>query len=144
MRLTKIIAVIMLVGSFSSCSEGTKYYENDVLAEEPFDLQLDGDKKWVVDEGMMVSIKEMENNINSFEGKEVADYKALSKTTKTNLSDLTSSCTMKGQSHDELHKWLIPFFDLNKALKKTKTIDDGEATLESMKYQLFVFNVYFE
>ncbi len=93
---------------------------------------------------MMVSIKKMEKNINEFEGDNVSNFKDLSKTTKANLSHLTASCTMTGQSHDELHKWLLPFFDLNSDLSKTENTNDGSKIVEDLQYELFVFNLYFE
>ena len=144
MRVVNLIMAFTLLLVIVSCTEAVKYNAEEVLTAAPHGLQLDNGEKWIVDEGMMVSIKDMEKTINDFDGHEVADFKYLSKTTKINLSNLTSSCTMKGQSHDELHKWLMPFFDLNKAMKKTNKVEEGQITLENMKYQLFVFSVYFK
>lgn len=144
MRLIKIIATLVLILTISSCSESQKYNAEDVLKEAPHQLELNEGEKWVVDKEMMVSIKSMEKSILDFKGNEISGFHNLSKTIKSNLSELTSSCTMKGQSHDELHKWLLPFFDLNFVLMETENSDEANQALESMEYELFVFGVYFK
>jgi hypothetical protein len=144
MKLTKIITSLILFIAVNSCSENVEYSAKNILKEAPHQLELDEGEKWIVDEGMMISIVEMENSVNDFEGNQISDFQTLSKSIKSNLSGLTSNCTMKGQSHDELHKWLLPFFDLNGELKEANDSDKSINIVKEMKYELFVFRVYFK
>jgi hypothetical protein len=86
----------------------------------------------------------MERDINSFDPKSENDYKVLAKNIDKNIDLLVSSCTMKGQSHDELHKWLVPFIDLSKEFSESKTEQEFAANLEKIKVSFVTFNTYFK
>ena len=74
----------------------------------------------------------------------IDDHTDLSDSLSTLISDLTANCSMKGQAHDELHKWLLPFIDMNKGLKASSTLESAAETLEKLKIELTIFNTYFE
>ena len=103
-------------------------------------IQLDGDKKWKVDDNMMAHIRSMEKDIASFDNSKPENYQVLADNLKENLDLLTSNCTMKGQAHDELHKWLVPFIDL------TDKFSEGKSNEQFIEIQnsFTTFNQYFE
>jgi CII-binding regulator of phage lambda lysogenization HflD len=69
-----------------------------------------------------------------FDGKTLEDYNNLSNKIKKHLDVLTSSCTMTGQGHDELHKWLLPFLDISKEFAKSKTLKDAQENYQVIKH----------
>ncbi|MFP5470669.1 MAG: hypothetical protein ACLGGV_03665 [Bacteroidia bacterium] len=107
-------------------------------------IVLDNGKKWKVAEGMVVYIRNMEKAINDFETLENKDYTALAKTIDTNIRELTSNCTMKGQAHDELHKWLVPFIELSEEFDVATDPKEQEKIYQAFKNSFIEFNTYFE
>ena len=111
-------------------------------SEEP--ITLNNGEKWTVNEEMMIHVRSMENEVNTFKSKKIEDYAVLAKKIETHIDELVSGCTMKGQSHDELHKWLMPFIDSNKAFSESKTEQEFATNLEKIKTSLITFNNYFK
>ncbi len=60
------------------------------------------------------------------------------------VNELTSSCTMDGQAHDELHKWLLPFIHTINHLKDSETDAEANEYLNDLKESFEEFNQYFE
>ncbi|WP_338377871.1 hypothetical protein [Flavobacterium sp.] len=103
-------------------------------------IQLDGDKKWKVDVEMMNHIRNMEKDVASFDKGTPENYQLLADNLKKNLDLLTSNCTMKGQAHDELHKWLLPYLDLVDDFSK----DKSDEQFTEIQNSFTTFNQYFE
>ena len=150
-RLT--IGLILMSLFIGSCNDNNTVIDNteknhgaeahdDHHDDEP--IVLNNGEKWAVNEEMMVHVRSMENEVNTFEAKNVEDYSVLAKKIETHIDELVSSCTMKGQSHDELHKWLMPFIDSNKAFSESKTEQEFATNLDKIKASLDTFNTYFE
>ena len=106
------------------------------VTDEP--LQLNDGQKWKVDDNMMAHITAMEKDIASLDKPE--DFNKLSENLNKNLGLLTSNCTMKGQAHDELHKWLLPYIDLVEAFSTDKSADNFTAIQNSFS----TFNTFFK
>ena len=102
-------------------------------------IHLNDGEKWKVDDNMMEHIRNMENDIVAFTNKSDKNYTQLASKLKANLDLLTSNCTMKGQAHDELHKWLVPYIDLVDSLEKENTDEQFKAIQHSFE----TFNQYF-
>ncbi|MBP9849546.1 MAG: hypothetical protein KBC58_08930 [Flavobacterium sp.] len=103
-------------------------------------IHLNDGEKWKVDDNMMEHIRNMENDIVAFTNKSDKNYTQLASKLKANLDLLTSNCTMKGQAHDELHKWLVPYIDLVDSLEKENTDEQFKAIQHSFE----TFNQYFK
>ena len=103
-------------------------------------IHLNDGEKWKVDDNMMEHIRNMENDIVAFTNKSDKNYTQLASKLKANLDLLTSNCTMKGQAHDELHKWLVPYIDLVDSLEKENTDEQFKAIQHSFEN----FNQYFK
>lgn len=76
------------------------------------DIQLNKGEKWKVDDHMMVHLRNMEGAVVALENPSLSECKTLSTQLQNHLNLLTSNCTMQGEAHDELHKWLLPFLEL--------------------------------
>lgn len=107
-------------------------------------IVLNDGKKWAVDPPMMVHLRNMENEVNAFSEKNSTDYSALALSLEKHINLLTSNCTMKGQAHDELHKWLLPFIDLTEAFGEAATQEEAAALFAEIETAFTTFNVYFE
>ena len=103
-------------------------------------IQVNDGKKWKVEDNMMAHIRNMEKDITSFDNSKPENYQVLADNLKENLDLLTSNCTMKGQAHDELHKWLLPYLDLVDDFSKNKSAEQFTEIQNSFK----TFNHYFE
>lgn len=123
----------------------TNVHEHD---EDHDEIQLDNGKKWSVEKKMLSFIRNMENEIVSFDASnnttKLEDYHSLSNVISEQLDSLTSNCTMTGQAHDELHKWLLPFIDLSNEYANVETIDSAQILHTSLKNSMAEFNEYFE
>lgn len=120
--------------------------ETVVLIEEtnPHNLILVDNQKWVIDEGMRVSIDSIDMRLASFNASTMDDYNALSTDLSHHTKSIISSCTMKGQAHDELHKWLLPFIDLRKELDSIADLSAGDSITQQLNRELIIFKTYFK
>ena len=57
---------------------------------------------------------------------------------------LISSCTMSGESHDELHKWLHPHLELTAKLKVAQSEEEAEILIEKLLQSYEKYSEYFE
>ena len=153
--MTRFTIALFLMSSFIfSCNENSTVIDNTEKNQEAESheghhhgdepISLNNGEKWSVNEEMMIHVQSMEREINSFDPKSENDYKVLAKNIDKNIDLLVSSCTMKGQSHDELHKWLVPFIDLSKEFSESKTEQEFAVNLEKIKVSFVTFNTYFK
>ena len=150
--MKKIIYLGLVLSVLTACetkeSEDNKTDQVELFVEQaqkkPHDIILLNGEKWKVDEGMMVTIQLIANEVKSFQGKTIEDYQTYSVTLSNLIAELTSNCTMKGQAHDELHKWLVPFIHLSKDLKKSTDIAELTKIDGELKSEIIIFGDYFE
>ncbi|MBK6374351.1 MAG: hypothetical protein WAU12_07465 [Saprospiraceae bacterium] len=107
-------------------------------------IGLNNGNKWKVDTNMMTHIRNMEMDINTLEVKNTKEYAELAIKFEHNIELLTSNCTMEGQAHDELHKWLLPYIDLSSEFSECKTLDKYAEIFQKIKSSFITFNTYFE
>lgn len=103
-------------------------------------IQLNDGQKWKVDVDMIAHIRTMENDVTSFDKETPENYQLLADNLKKNIDLLTSNCTMKGQAHDELHKWLLPYIELVDDFSKDKSNEN----LAKIQESFTTFNQYFQ
>lgn len=152
MNILKITTVLLSVFLLFSCNDKAKNQTTDgnetiqtteVEMHNHSDdkaIQLDGDKKWKVDDNMMAHIRNMEKDVASFDKSNPVNYQVLADKLKNNLDLLTSNCTMRGQAHDELHKWLLPYIELVDDFSKDRSVEQ----LAEIQHSFITFNQYFE
>jgi hypothetical protein len=138
-KLTLLALTILAFAAFSSCQTKSKHDHGDNS-----EIVLNDGKKWVVVPEMFTIIKAMESDINSFNGTTIEDHKNLGTKLQDNINKLTSNCTMKGQGHDELHKWLLPFLDYVAAYNEVNTVAEATSIYNKMKASYDSVNIFFE
>lgn len=119
----------------------TATHEEDHHNHESEAIMLNDGEKWKVVENMSGYIRNMEKAVNEFEGN---DYPALAKTIDENIRALTENCTMEGQAHDELHKWLLPFIELSEEFDVATEKENQEKIYQEFKKMFVEYNTYFE
>lgn len=129
--------------SEQTSAENITTNEEETHHHEHEEIVLNNGEKWKVIESMAVYIKNMEKAVNDFNGKESADYVALAKVIDENIESLTSNCTMTGQAHDELHKWLVPFIELSEQFDAATQQTEQEKIYQEIKKAFIEFNTYF-
>ena len=108
------------------------------------ELVLNDGKKWSMNPEMLKIVRSMEKDVNTFSSDKLADMQTLGAKLDGQVNELTSSCTMEGQAHDELHKWLVPFIGDIKQLKESATEAAAKESMDDLKVSMVEFNQYFE
>jgi len=107
-------------------------------------LVLDNGQKWTIISSMDVYLQEMEDLVTNFKGENLEDHQELAKELKDNIGLLTSNCTMKGQAHDELHKWLLPYIELVDNYSKADSKQAAARHFAKVKSSFEAYNKYFK
>jgi hypothetical protein len=113
----------------------TENYHNK--EEEIF---LDNGKKWKVPSAMHAIISEMQHLMlnESFKENNMAAHSL-----NELITQLTSSCTMQGQGHDELHKILLPLIEEVENFQEFSEFEIDDSTTEILRL-LNLYNDFFE
>ncbi len=144
---TLVLGVALL---FASCTTETTQEQD---AQEPTSqhehsteeaIELDSGEKWVVVDEMMGHIQNMVTDLEQFENQQENDFSVLAAKLEGNIDLLTSSCTMTGKAHDELHKWLLPYIELVDELSSAENDTEANKTYKEIQASIETFNTYFE
>ena len=143
MNKLKISTIVLSVFLLTSCNNKANEEATVAIETETHQhldtqaIQLNDGKKWKVDDHMMVHFRNMEKAVNAADNE---NYQMLIDELASNINLLTSNCTMKGQGHDELHKWLLPFIEN----VKTFSNDKSNENFTIIQNSFTTFNQYFE
>lgn len=140
-KITLYSIVVLLLFSCNSKLKEEKTAEINIKEHQHNEsIQLDGSKKWKVDKNMLSHIRNMENDILVIDVSKPENLTILAENLNKNIDLLTSNCTMKGQAHDELHKWLLPYIELVNQFSDAPSVE----SLNKLKNNFNTFNQYFE
>ena len=142
-KIAFLATVVLLIFSCNTKSKEEKTTEiktEEHQHSESETIQLNNGEKWKVDDNMMLHIRNMEKDIIHFDQEKSTNYSLLADKLKTNIDLLTSNCTMKGQAHDELHKWLVPYIELVDSFSKEKSANQ----FTEIQNSFLTFNQYFK
>lgn len=147
--LTLTIGSFLLYGCSNSTNEkSSNNRETATHQQHQHDdkqtIRLNNGEKWFVNEEMKPFILEAENILTEYINNNLSDYKTLAEQLKEKNSGLIKSCTMKGESHDELHKWLYPHIELIESLSKAESTDDASEIIANLQASFLTYNQYFQ
>lgn len=108
------------------------------------ELRLNGEKKWAVNAEMKPHLLDGEEALRIYLSSGETDYRALANEIDDANSSLISSCTMKGTSHDELHKWLHPHLELVAELQDAEDQKVADEIIADIKDSYKLYHTYFK
>ncbi len=119
-------------------------HEHVAIHPDSLTIRLNDGERWVVNEEMKPFVADAEAALESFSPSDSANHKMLA----TKLSELNmgliKSCTMKGESHEELHKWLAPHMDAITSLEKTDDPEEAKLLVDKLKASFTTYHQYFQ
>ena len=114
--------------------------DKDEHEETAGKVQLDNGKKWKANTETIIGISNMASLVqNGIAGK--MEAVKLNDSLQTEFKTIFDKCTMTGESHNQLHNFLIP---IKGQLEKLKAGNADAVTLKEMQEYLLTFKNYFE
>lgn len=147
--------IVLAIGSFILLSCNSKVEKSETAAQEEKvqvtdqhaenveSVELNDGAKWIVNEEMKPFVLKGATLVNVYLQDNQTENKVLANELKDQNNQLIKSCTMKGKSHDELHKWLAPHLELVKELEgETDALKANEIVLK-LKNSYQQYHQYF-
>lgn len=107
-------------------------------------LRLNDGEKWVVNAEMKPHIEKGHELLNDFIERGGTEYKELAEGLRMQNLALIESCTMKGESHEELHKWLITHMGLIEQLSTSMDNDQSEELIADLEESFNTYHKFFK
>lgn len=151
--MKKIWIPLLCLGLLTGCEQNTTQEETikkdqtaieNVEAETHQALQLSENGRWQVNEEMIPFIAEGEKLIQDFVEQQNSDFEQLAQQLEDINNKLITSCTMTGESHDQLHNWLHPHLKLVADLKINPTKETAQRVMEQLNLSYEEYHKFFE
>lgn len=126
----------------SSAHDKNHESKKDKHHHEPLALN-DGDK-WEVNEEMHPHVAAEEELLKNYSASQSTDYMKLADQLVKENSNLINSCTMEGESHEELHKWLHPHMELLDELEQAESNEQADEVISKLDHSFKTFHQYFQ
>lgn len=107
-------------------------------------LNLNNGEKWTVNIEMRPFIEQGNQLLNDYIAQKSVDHKKLAAELKAKNDNLVESCTMSGESHDQLHKWLHPHMELVEKLGETSDPKVAESIVAQLEHSFLTYQNYFQ
>jgi len=104
-------------------------------------LSLNNGQKWLANEETHVGMTEIETLVDQAG---TLTHEILVAKLEKQIQTIITKCSMKGESHDQLHKVLHPIITKVGALKEAATSEDQKAILENLKHLTKTYFTYFK
>jgi len=150
MKKVLVLAISSFVlWSCNNSSEKAKSNQETKQEEHQHDetseaVELNIGKKWIVNDEMKPFVAKGEGLVTTYLQSSHTNYNELAQQLKEQNNQLIKSCTMKGKSHDELHKWLHPHLELVEALEKSANENEAKGIVLKLQKSNEVYHQYFE
>lgn len=149
--ITSILLISSLLMSCGNASDNeskeqkeTALHETQSHDDNSETVSLNNGEKWVVNEEMKPHLHEAKDILNLYTASQSEDYKTLAAQLKEKNSGLIKSCTMEGESHDELHKWLHPHMELIESLSKAESTEEANEIIADLQASFSSYDQYFQ
>lgn len=107
------------------------------------EIQLDNGSKWSANIETTEGILAMSSRIAEDESNSIKHYKKLASDLNVIKNTIIKECTMEGESHDNLHVFLVPLADKIAALGEVNSVHEGaEITREIREYLDLYYNYF--
>ena len=157
MKKTLFTAILVASATvFYSCDDQEKEAKPEEVktekvekAEKPHHeadgvLSLNEGKKWMANPETTTGVNNIIVLMDGFsEPESVEGYKALTKSIKSEFSNIFKLCTMTGPAHDQLHNFLIPIKDSFKGLS-SDDLETCKTTYGELRSHMDEYDKFFE
>lgn len=124
----------------STSSEVTEVVQDDDHHGEIGEVELDNGEKWKANLETNEGVKKMLALVNEEKSKESPDYLTLKENLDKEFMTVLEKCTMTGESHDQLHNYLLPL----KARVDQLQSNSERHEIEDLDDYLLTYQNYFE
>lgn len=108
------------------------------------ELSLDEGKLWKANKETTIGVQNMIELMKNFNERDnIESYGKLTESLKQEFTMIFEKCTMKGESHNQLHNFLIPIRDLFSGLS-SEDINTCKESFNLLNIHLVVYKSYFE
>lgn len=151
MRSLRTAAIVLLALSICACGDGhggghaheAKPHADESPSPQPggtgSDLQLNGTQKWRMDDHTRKMFATMVARLEGRSAEELAS-RQLGRELDEDLDSLVQGCTMTGDAHRELHKYLGAYIPAVQAL----ATEGDEGSVREVQRLLELYPRYFE
>ncbi len=135
-----ISASLLLTYGCSTEKHNDEHGQGEVAhtTDAALSVQLDNGNKWMANVETTQGIQKMTQLVNTALGNTTSP--SLKENLLTEFADVLNKCTMKGESHEQLHNYLLP---LRENIEKLPEAPSKEE-LETIKLYLATYQNYFE
>jgi hypothetical protein len=110
----------------------------------PHGIVLNNGEKWTVNAEMKPHIEQEHLILTTYINDQETDYQSLAEELKGQTELLIQSCTMTGESHEELHKWLHPHITLISDLGKAEDVESANKIISDIQASFENYHHFFQ
>lgn len=141
-----ICALIFIVG----CKSETKNEDSNPEAEvetisilDTLALKLNANQKWIANAETHEGVLKIDSIMSAFKTNKSTDYKSLGSKLSKQTSYIIKHCSMKGESHDQLHVVLIPMLDEISVLREENDAQKTKMAFHNMEQLIGAYFKFF-
>ena len=108
------------------------------------EIEMNNGAKWEANPETNEGVQKMQNILKTQPTNTLEDYYKLAAQLNSDKNYLVQNCTMKGESHDNLHVWLLPLMAKIDALSETKSLEDASKIKHSIEENINEYTTYFQ
>jgi len=156
-HLIKTVSIITILLFTTSCKDKVENTDTTPKTEESVEtkqaevqhhetsaVQLNDGEKWEANLETTDGIKKMQDIMTAFTDKESPKaYVSLKENLETEFTTIFEKCTMKGESHNQLHNYLKPILSLFDDFV-ADDLDINKKSYDTMNTHLSHYSNYFE
>jgi hypothetical protein len=143
----KILIIFSILFVYSCTNKESKKElksEKEPIEHSGSTLSLNNGKLWTANIETTDGVDNMIALMNSFTEKEsAASYARLTENLTSEFTTIFQKCTMKGESHNQLHNFLIPIKDIFPELS-SNNLDISKEAFAKLNSHLGIYKNYFE
>ena len=138
------LTLVLVIAFSSSCKKEAKKKTDELHLHEQNGIEVNDGKRWLANSETTEGVANMQKIMNTFNEKEdLKAYATLTKSLKSEFSMVFEKCTMKGESHNQLHNFLIPINDLFEPLASSD-LKECQESYDKLNKHLKVYQTYFK
>lgn len=107
-------------------------------------MVLNDNKKWTANKETNQGVVAMLSLIRNDKSSTAEGYKKLGNALNKEKNMIIKECTMKGESHDNLHVFLMPLIDKVELLQNTVDKETGDKIKANLLEHMELYDIYFE